>query len=117
MTHAAHSITYNSNPVAIYDTDIIAAIRNFPGSYSEPVTTLSPSGSPYIWKNTSSLRLAMSITGGTVSDISVQRFSDTGFNSLGRTSVATLYLNPGDTIKVTYSVAPTITFQAASWQS
>ncbi len=60
--------------------------------------------SPFIYKNTSGYLSKVFIIGGTVSAIQFSRDTVNFF-----TNIQPIILAPGDVVKVTYSVAPTMT--------
>lgn len=64
---------------------------------------VSPSGSPFVYQNTSHQRQEIAISGGTVLAIEFSR-DGTVFDPIGAQCV----LNPNDRVRVTYLLAPTI---------
>lgn len=68
---------------------------------------LTPSGTPYTYQNTTGAPLGILVSGGTVLTISISRDGVTFFPAglLG----GMYLLQPDDSVRVTYLVAPTIT--------
>jgi hypothetical protein len=73
----------------MFDTDAILLVRF--GLATEPVSTLAVTASPFIWKNQTGGRLLFSVSGGTVSDVSVSRNDGAGFTTVRTAS--SIYLN------------------------
>ena len=76
-------------------------------NYTVAPSAITPSASPYTYQNTSGFDATVIITGGTVSDISFSRDNVT-YYSIGALS-GMVGLSPNDYLKVTYTVAPTMT--------
>lgn len=72
------------------------------------VQSASPSGSPYTFTNNEAVRLQVSISAGTVTDISVSCDGIT-FNACGLLG-GVYILNPGQSLKIVYLLAPTIKY-------
>lgn len=68
---------------------------------------VTPGASPYAYKNATNRTQAVFVTGGTVSAITLTRAGSAAI-ATGATSGWWLVF-PGDTLTVTYSVAPTMT--------
>lgn len=64
--------------------------------------------SPYTYQNTSDFDLDAVVTGGTVSAVAFSRDGTTFYTTATATN-ATVRLNPGDYVRVTYTVLPTMT--------
>lgn len=69
-------------------------------------TTPSVGASPYTYQNTAPGRQQVLVSGGTVSAIAVTR-DNTNFYSTGQVA-GVVILNPGDRVRITYTVAPTV---------
>lgn len=70
------------------------------------VLTITPSGSPYNYRNLDMVRETVTVQGGTVTVIEFSRDNAT-FITTGLTAGA-FVVDPGDYLRVTYSVAPTM---------
>ena len=64
--------------------------------------------SPYLYQNTSDFDLDAAVSGGTVSAVAFSR-DGTTFTTIATASPALIRLNPGDYVRVTYTVLPTLT--------
>lgn len=73
--------------------------------------SISPSGSPFTWVNNESVPVAVYIAVGTVTDISIapDLSAPSTFISCGLLG-GQFCLNPGQSIKVTYLLAPTMKY-------
>jgi hypothetical protein len=99
------------------DIDANFAVSKYPARYSfDPLPagasdpfSITPTGSPFSFVNHTTGKLEVMISGGTVSAISHTRQGANGLitSATGLTS-GTVLASPGDTIAVTYSVAPTM---------
>lgn len=72
------------------------------------VASVSPSGSPFSWTNQEAVPVNVFVTGGTVTLLEFANDA-VGFISIGILG-GWMRLNPGQAIKVTYLVAPTIKY-------
>ena len=63
--------------------------------------------SPYTYTNTGDFDLTVVVSGGTVSDVSFSR-DGINFVPVATTSFASVTLNPGDMVRVTYTVLPSL---------
>lgn len=68
--------------------------------------TITPTGSPFVYRNGSTQRQEVVISGGTITIIDISR-DGVVFDSLGLLAGAVL-LNPGDRVRITYVLAPSI---------
>ena len=75
-------------------------------STSLPIA-ITAGASPYAYKNNSGTRQNIIFTGGTVTLVEYSRNGITWFSS--GLIAGTVLLNPGDSLRVTYTVAPIIT--------
>lgn len=75
-------------------------------SYGGPRSTVTASGSPFVYQNASPRREKVIVSGGTVTQIELSR-DGAVFDSIGTLSGHCI-LNPKDTLRVTYLLAPTI---------
>lgn len=91
------------NPIAVDVPTVETVTVN--GMVSGPRTPLTFKGSPAPIQNTTANRLAVVISGGTVSLIEFSRDGVT-FDTVGAVAGQFL-LNPGDMLQVTYQIAPT----------
>lgn len=73
---------------------------------------ITPGASPYSHINTGYEPIRIIVSGGSVSDISYSENGST-FMSFGETS-GVFSINPGDRVRITYTVAPTITQRRGS---
>lgn len=76
-------------------------------------STIAPTGSPFDFKNNVGYPVFVTVSGGTVSDIALA--PETAFTSTGLISGG-FYLENGHTIRVTYTVAPTMR-NIPQWQT
>lgn len=73
-----------------------------------PVASISVGASPFSWTNPESVRVIVMISGGTLGLIQLSP-DGTTFADVG--TLCGMYpLNPGWRLKVTYSLAPTMTY-------
>lgn len=70
-----------------------------------PSTTLTPTGSPYVYTNTGSGLVRVTISGGTVTAINI---TTNGADSLVGLIAGAVVLRPGESVRVNYAVAPTM---------
>jgi hypothetical protein len=119
MPYDQHVILNGSTLVLLYDIDAANAIRQFPGQYSEPVYNPTLSSSPWTYRNVESRIIFMVIAGGTVSKIDSQKLGDiaNSWTATGRTSHSGLILRPTEAVRITFSVAPTISITSYSSQT
>ena len=80
----------------------------FNGMAMGPRNTLPLSASPTSVQNTSATRLMFFVSVGTVTSIEFSRDNST-FDLIGLLA-GSFILNPGDWLRITYVVAPTITY-------
>lgn len=76
-----------------------------------PTTTVvgqTVGASPYTYQNISDFDIDAAISGGTVSAVAFSR-DGTTFTTVASASPAWIRLNPGDYVRVTYTVLPTLT--------
>lgn len=90
-----------------FDTLDPPAFQDVPGRFLLP-TGVTPGASPYTYQNTSGRPGDMIVSGGTVSAIAFSRNNAT-FYSVGGVS-GVFPLSAYDFLRVTYTVAPTMTF-------
>ena len=90
-----------------FDTLDPPAFQDVPGRFLLP-TSVTPGASPYTYQNTSGRPGDMIVSGGTVSAIDFSRNNAT-FYSVGAVS-GVFPLSAYDFLRVTYTVAPTMTF-------
>lgn len=64
--------------------------------------------SPYLYTNTGDFDLTAVVTGGTVSSVSFTR-DGVNFFTIATATNASVTLNPGDAVLITYTVLPTLT--------
>src|SRR5579875_1414215 len=69
------------------------------------IRTLTPNASPFTWTNALGVRVLIVVSGGTVTAISITRLGIS--TSLGLTS-GSFIIDPGDSITVTYTAAPSM---------
>lgn len=95
---------------ASLNTGMMQKIRRSNWDYVAPPVpaAISPGASPYTYTNADAYAEDVAIYAGTVSDISVSRDGGTTFGVVNSTTGATTRLNPGEQVKVTYSVVPTM---------
>lgn len=82
--------------------------RTVNGANYGPVTAISPGGSPFTWQNPESVPVLVVISVGTVTLLEYSIDNSTWL-TLGLIAGA-FKLNPGQWIKVTYVVAPTMNY-------
>lgn len=76
-----------------------------------PTTTVAPQAvgaSPYLYTNAGDFDIDAIVTAGTVSAVAFTR-DGTNFYTVATATNATVRLNPGDSVRVTYTVLPTLT--------
>lgn len=73
-----------------------------------PRTTVSVGSSPCSLVNNCAVRVGISVSGGTVTTIEASK-DDGTFDNVGLLGGQYL-LNPGDVLRITYVVAPTVAF-------
>lgn len=76
-----------------------------------PVNTVAGQvvgASPYTYSNNGDFDIDAIVTGGTVSAVAFTR-DGTNFFTVATATNATVTLNPGDAVRVTYTVLPTLT--------
>lgn len=78
------------------------------GMVAGPMTDVSLGSSPCTMLNACSVRIAVNISAGTVTSIELSK-DDGRFDSMGLLG-GQILLNPSDTIRLTYAVAPTVSF-------
>ena len=92
--------------IAAGDPQALIQALNAIAGMRQPQTTavvaVTPGASPYIYTNSSQFVQQVTISGGTISIISLSRGGVTGENT------GTYLLCPGDSVTVTYSVVPTV---------
>lgn len=70
------------------------------------VSSIAPGPSPYTYQNAGDFTVDAIVTGGTVSAV---EFSRDGVSFFAVATGTQVSLNPGDSLRVTYAVAPSIT--------
>lgn len=76
-----------------------------------PTTTIATQAvgaSPYTYQNASDFDVDAAISGGTVSAVAFSR-DGTTFTTIASASPAWIRLNPGDYVRITFTVLPTLT--------
>ena len=94
--------------VAAGSAATIAAVVTKGNSFAIPSTMLN--ASPYTFTNGWQTPITVNVAGGTVSDISYSRDGGTTLVTLATATVFTVTVQPGDSLRITYAVAPTVTF-------
>jgi len=79
---------------------------------TEAAQGITPSGSPFTWVNTVGVSVQVIVSGGTVTIINLRPQNAT--DVLVGLVAGTALLRPGDAIKVTYAVAPTMSYVRCS---
>lgn len=107
--NASGTITDSSSANRIYN--IRDAFRGL--NYNRPPTAITATigASPYTYTNTSAQDVDVAVGGGTVSQIVYGRPSAGSVISVG--TVGKWKVSPGDTLEVTYTVAPTVVIYSA----
>jgi hypothetical protein len=103
-----------SKTIQLEQIDALFATTKFPARYTYAAAppgpldafTITPTGSPFAYQNSTPTKLDIKVQGGTVSKIEQGRKGT--FVDCGETG-GIVILPPGDQIRVTYSVAPTMT--------
>lgn len=75
--------------------------------FSAAPSSITATASPYTYQNTSGAAEDIMVTGGTVTAVDFSRDGATWYST--GLVVVTVRLSPGDKIKITYTLAPTIT--------
>jgi hypothetical protein len=109
-TYGQRLLTLSGTDYALFHIDADRALR-VNGSFSEKTVTLTPDRSPWTWRNGSTERQKLSITGGTVSKIEIRQANDSHADT-GVTTSSNLIVPPEGHVRVTFSSAPTITATA-----
>lgn len=78
-----------------------------PSQSSYKPSSITVGSSPFVYQNSNGFPIDIVISGGTVSDVAISRDSTT-YYSLS-SSISLVNLSSGDYLKITYSVAPTLT--------
>ena len=76
-----------------------------------PTTTVANQAvgaSPYTYQNTGDFDITAVVSGGTVSAVAFSR-DGTSYFTISSATNASVLLNPGDYVRVTYTVLPTLT--------
>lgn len=73
---------------------------------NQDVTPITVGASPFVLTNTSGYASSVIVSGGTVSLVEFGRSG--AFYTIGTATNQTVNLSPGDSLRVTYSVLPTI---------
>lgn len=93
---------------------IIPYTAHYPEEWYEgPLTTITVGASPFTWQNIDSWGVRVFIHGGTVTTIEYKQYPwiDADYQVVGL--LAGMFdINPLDTLRVTYVVAPTMTATA-----
>jgi hypothetical protein len=76
-------------------------------NYTNPVSTITVTASPFTYQNTSGYAQSVIITGGVASLIDFSRDNST-FYTVGTVTNTMTLLSPNDYIRITYTVAPTM---------
>jgi hypothetical protein len=103
-----------SKTIQLEQIDALFAVTKFPARYTYAAAppgpldafTITPTGSPFAYQNSTPTKLDIKVQGGAVSKIEQGRkgtFVDTGHIAGG------IALSTGDQLRVTYYVAPTMT--------
>lgn len=79
------------------------------GMAKGPVSTISVGASPFTWGNPESVPVQVFISGGTVTSIEFSPDNGANLMLIGLLGGA-FRLNPWDTLKVTYILAPTMKY-------
>lgn len=75
-----------------------------------PTASITPTGSPFTWANPESCKVQVYVSGGTVTGIEVVHNDVSLTSMLGGLLGGQYQLNPGQKIKITYVVAPTMVY-------
>jgi hypothetical protein len=76
-------------------------------NYTNPISTITVTASPFTYQNTSGYNQSVIVTGGTVSLVEFSR-DNTTFYSISILTNTMPLLSPNDYLRVTYTVAPTM---------
>jgi hypothetical protein len=76
-------------------------------NYTNPISTISVTASPFTYQNTTGYNADVIISGGTVSLVEFSRDNSTYYTTAILTNTI-LRLSPNDYVKVTYTSAPTM---------
>jgi hypothetical protein len=80
------------------------------GAYSLGArNTITPGASPWFTVNNTSTRVMVLLNGGTVSLIEFSR-GGTVFDPIGSLLSGDFMLNPGDGLRITYTIAPSVVY-------
>lgn len=75
-----------------------------------PTGTITPSGSPYTWPNPENCKVQVYVSVGTVTSIEVLH-NDAALTAIVSGLIGGQFqLNPGQSIRITYAVAPTVKY-------
>lgn len=94
--------------VAAGSAATVASVITKGNSFAIPSTMLN--ASPYTFTNGWQTPITVNVAGGTVSDISYSRDGGTTLVTLATATGFTVTVQPGDSLRITYAVAPTVTF-------
>lgn len=72
------------------------------------VTNQAVGASPYTYQNNGDFDISAIVSGGTVSSVEFSR-DGTSFFTVSSATNASVLLNPGDYVRITYTVLPTLT--------
>jgi hypothetical protein len=80
------------------------------GAYSMgPRVSITLGSSPAALQNTTSTRIMILLTGGTVSLLEFSRDS-ISYDAIGSLLSGSFFLNPGDWMRVTYAISPAVVY-------
>ncbi len=97
------------SPVVNTDTSLVWRRRGISYPTVQAAVTITPTGSAFVWQNTTSCWGTLYVTGGTVSLIEMSK-DGTTYQTTGLTT-GQMRVVPGWYVRVTYTGAPTMTFE------
>ena len=103
------AVEYNGTDLYVTAGDDSSNRRRIVHSHStDAPSAITPTGSPFTYQNTASFDASVIVSGGTMSLIEFSRDGATWYD-VGVITGGMFHLSPSDRIRVTYSVAPTMT--------
>lgn len=105
-TKVGNIVNQGGGPVVVMSFELQQILQSLGSNPNSAVSLPTVGASPFIYQNTTDYPATVIVADGTVSEVAFSRDGVT-FYPFG--TAGAIRLNPGDQIRTTYTVAPTIT--------
>lgn len=107
-TKVGNIVNQGAGPVVVMSFELQQILLSLGPNPNATVADVTVGASPFIYQNTTEYPLTAVVSGGTVSDLAFSR-DGVNFYTFADATPGSIALNPGDMLRATYTVAPTLT--------